>query len=332
MKNQLNEDIFSSSSSSSSSSSPSSSSSSKDAATINVKKKDMNDPTLQKSISSMKGAQVNVIDETSGEGPVKLEYLSDIHDKDTGDISQPFTINGKNYQMCRAINPKKEKVLGVYSIDESGDDNHVIYEVDYFENNIVSGTLPQEKPSTDAPTPVTQDDGPMEAKEMESPSFAGFKHFIVNRKAGKSKKIKNLADLAKAQMTEDEEYMGVNEFKKWIDEKLFGAKKKMMQEDTPTDPTIIASAQKLMDMISQKISPQVIQNIQKNTIAQREVIIAFAKMIGVPNNELNKIINGIRNVTTKGPSTTQNDASTSVSTTTTTPVAESKIIKKKDLK
>src|ERR1044072_529263 len=149
MKNQLNEDIFSSSSSSSSS--PTSSSSSKDAATINVKKKDMNDPTLQKSISSIKGAQVNVIDE-AGEGPVKLDYLSDIHDKSTGDISQPFTINGKNYQMCRAMNPKKEKVLGVYSIDESSDDNHVIYEVDYFENNIVSGSLPVEKPSTDAPT------------------------------------------------------------------------------------------------------------------------------------------------------------------------------------
>lgn len=329
MKNQLNEDIFSSSSSSSSSSSPSSSSSTKnkDAATINVKKKDMTDPTLQKSISSIKGAQVNVIDETT-EGPVKLDYLSDIHDKATGDISQPFTINGKNYQMCRAMNPKKEKVLGVYSIDESSDDNHVIYEVDYFENNIVNGSLPVEKPSTDAPTPVTQDAGPMEA---EKPSFAGFKHFIVNRKSGKSRKIKNLSDLAKAQMTEDEEYMGVNDFKKWIDEMLFGAKKKMMQEDTPTDPTIIASAQKLMDMISQKISPQVIQNIQKNTVAQREVIIAFAKMIGVPANELNKIINGIRSVTTKGPSTTQTDAS-STTTTAAAPVAESKIVKIKDLK
>jgi hypothetical protein len=328
MKNQLNEDIFNSSSSSSSSpSSSSSSSTNKDAATINVKKKDMNDPTLQKSISSMKGAQVNVIDETS-EGPVKLDYLSDLHDKSTGDISQPFTINGKNYQMCRAMNPKKEKVLGVYSIDESSDDNHVIYEVDYFENNIISGT-PAVKPSTDAPTPVTQDAGPMETKESEQPSFAGFKHFIVNRKSGKSRKIKNLSDLAKAQMTEDEEYMGVNDFKKWIDEMLFGAKKKMMQEEAPTDPTIIASSQKLMDMISQRISPQVIQNIQKNTIAQREVIIAFAKMIGVPANELNKIINGIRSVTTKGPSTTQTDAS---STTTATAVAESKIVKKKDLK
>jgi hypothetical protein len=135
-------------------------------------------------------------------------------------------------------------------------------------------------------------------------------------------------------MTEDEEYMGVHQFKKYIDEMLFGARKKMMQEDTPTDPTIIASAQKLMNMIGQKISPQVIKDIQKNPKAQREVILAFAKMIGVPSTELNKIVIGLRDMQTKSTSVTTQDASTSVSTTSST-IAENKVIttiKVKDLK
>jgi len=340
MKNKLSEDIYSSDSSSMTTPATSNS---KNNTTINIKKKDLSDPSVQKNLSQMKGTQVNVIDEESTEEAPKktpqekLEYLSEIKDKETGEISKPFTIDGRNYQMVRAINPKKEKVLGVYSHDESSDDNHVIYSVDYFENNIVKGSLPAEKPSNNAPTPVTQDAGPMEEKKSEEANFAGFKHFIVNKKLGKTRKIKNIADLAKAQMSEDEEYMGMYQFKKYIDEVLFGARKKMMQEDdVPTDTTIIASAQKLMTMIGQKISPQVIKDIQKNTIAQREVILAFAKMIGVPANELNKIVNGLRNMQTKSTSVTSNDASSTVATTTSTStLAENKVIvtiKVKDLK
>jgi hypothetical protein len=336
MKNKLNEDIYSSDSSSMTTTSPAKT----DGTTINIKKKDLSDPSVQKNLSSMKGTQVNVIDEesteTKKEVPEKLEYLSEVKDKESGEISKPFTIDGKNYQMVRAINPKKEKVLGVYSHDESSDDNHVIYSVEYFENNIVNGSLPAEKPSNDTPTPVTQNAAPMEENKPEAANFAGFKHFIVNKKLGKTRKIKNIADLAKANMSEDEEYMGVHQFKKYIDEMLFGARKKMMQEDdTPTPPNILASAQKLIDQITQKISPDVIKNIQQNTIAQREVILAFAKMIGVPANELNKIVNGLRNMQTNSQNVTTSDSSATVSTASSTNLAENKVIttiKVKDLR
>ena len=59
---------------------------------------------------------------------------------------------------------------------------------------------------------------------------------------------------------------------------------------------------------------------------------SFAKMIGVPSNELNKIVNGIRELQTKPKSVTQNDASTTVATSTSATVTESKIVKIKDLK
>lgn len=333
MKNKLNEDIYSSSSSTSSTTPAKT-----DGTTINIKKKDLSDPSVQKNLSSMKGTQVNVIDEESTEekpkkSPERLEYLSEVKDKESGEISKPFTIDGRNYQMVRALNPKKEKVLGVYSHDESDDENHVIYSVEYFENNIVRGSLPVEKPSNDAPTPVSQDAGPMEEKKAADANFAGYKHFIVNRKLGKTRKIKNIADLAKANMSEDEEYMGMHQFKKYIDEMLFGARKKMMQEDdSPTPPNIIASAQKLIDQITQKISPDVFRNIQQNTKAQREVILAFAKMIGVPANELNKIVTGLRDMQTKSQGVTTTDASVS---TTSTSLSENKVIKTikvKDLK
>lgn len=358
-KNNIKEDMSYTSSSSSSmptstSTSTSSSSANKNGTTINLKKKDLSDPTVQSNISKMKGAQVNVLDEEAGDGiPSQLVYLSDVKDAKTGEISKPFTINGKLYQMVRARTPDKKEVMGVYEYDEAGG-NEIVHDMKHFEENIAKGAanpeqLPQENPE-ESPMPVTQDAGhPMEEKAQpkpevkgEKPSFAGFKFFIVNRKNGKSRKFKNVSELARTSMTEDEEYMGLKDFKKYVDEVLFGGRKGVMKEDTPVDPTIVASAQKLMTLIQQKIPGEVIKNIQSNTVAQREVILAFAKMIGVPSNETNKITLGIKALETtsnNAPSVTSQDATISTTVAPAAPVTEGtgsrkviKTIKIKELK
>ena len=271
--------------------------------TLNIKKND-----LTKVMPQLKGddVNVNVVEEVS-EKPKKYQYVSDIVDEN-GELSKPFTINGKNYQMVRALNPKNEKVLGVYSLDEVDEEgNNVIHDVDEFEktiddNQMQTETGVQEPEGPEANT--LNPEGPVaetsdEAK-LEHPSFAGHKHFIVNKKTGKARKFKDISELAKANMTPDEQYMGIKDFKKYVDETLFGAgRKQNLDEVQPTgqesDEEMNVKAKRLMDMIKKKIPQGIIDTIV-TPVAQREVIAAFAEMIGVPRNGLSKLIAGLKDL------------------------------------
>jgi hypothetical protein len=69
--------------------------------------------------------------------PETIKYLSNVIDKNTGDISKPFTISDKKYQMVRGQNHSGEIVMGVYCFDEMGEDgDNIIYPMEYFEENI----------------------------------------------------------------------------------------------------------------------------------------------------------------------------------------------------
>lgn len=249
-------------------------------------------------------------------GALKLEYLSEVMDSETGEISKPFTINGKNYQMVRAITPDRKKVMGVYCMNEMNEDGtNKIYEVGEFEEAIANKHLKKEN-TTESET---------------KPNFEGYKHFIVNKKTGKARKFKSIEELAKAQMGEGEKYMGVKEFKKFVDEALFGAGKKSIvrEEDTNDmgegdEAGMQIKAKKLIDLIQKKIPSQTIQSIKSNKLAQREVIATFAEMIGVPRNGLSQLVGAIKDLAKPGQQQGQE-----------APVNESKklkIIKKKDIK
>lgn len=320
---------------------------------VNIKKKDLSDPKVQKDISNMKNVNVNVVEEELGIKPRKFEYLSEIKDSETGEFSKPFTIAGKNYQMIRALSPDKQKVMAVYSLDETDDDgDNMIYDINEFETNIAKKAVDEEgvvePEGPEASTLNTEDnviDAPADevnpqskADEISNPSFAGFKHFIVNKKSGKARKFKGFEDLAKAQMGEDEQYMGIKDFKKYVDETLFGTSKRAMKEDdtvqqsvTPVQGKLMASAQKLMDIIKSKLQPDTIKNIQQNPLAQEQVILAFAAEIGVPANKLTNIITGIKGMA-KQPSATQPTTTTQQTSTVQQTVSERRIIKVKDLK
>ena len=257
--------------------------------TIFIKSKDLKKPKIMKTIEKAKSDKMDIkIVEGLSESSNKLEYLSEVKDSESGDISQPFTIKDKKYQMVRAINSKKEKVMGVYSFDEKDETgNNVIYGIEEFEQKIVNKKNSKNEK--------------MENESKLNQPFEGYKHFIVNGKTGKARKFKKIEELAKAQMTEDEKYMSVKEFKKYLDETLFGTgKKSSVNEVSPTgketDEEMNVKAQKLMTMIGKRIPPNVINSIKTNKIAQREVIAAFAELIGVPRNGLTQLISGLRDL------------------------------------
>ena len=293
---------------------------------------EMNKTKVKKAIEKAKQDKmdVKIVNESEMNTPMKLEYLSEIKDFETGEVSKPFTIADKKYQMVRAMTPDRQKVMGVYCIDEVDDEgNNIIHDVKHFEENIAKKAIQE--------TGVVEPDGPematlMGLEEKKENSFAGHKHFIVNEKTGKARKFKSIEELAKAKMGEDEKYMGIREFKKFVDEALFGANKRhsMTEVDDVTgnesDVEMNAKAQKLMKIIGKRVPSTVIDTIKTNKVAQREVIAAFAELIGVPRNGLSALITGIKDIA-KGQQQTQGKPAEEPAA-----VTERKIIKVKDIK
>lgn len=190
-----------------------------------------------------------------------IKYLSNVKDAKTGEVSKPFTINGKNYQLVRGIKPSKEIVMAVYCHDDfdvAGE--NIIHPMEYFEENIAKKAIAEggaddfnsmerdlhdkENLAVDEPTPVAKpeikpaqpqpkNDLPFEntTPKNNSLNLGEYKHFIVNKKNGKVRKFKRVEELAKAGMGDDEAYMNLSQFKKHVDEALFGKKNKIVEDE-----------------------------------------------------------------------------------------------------
>jgi hypothetical protein len=312
MKKKLNE-LDTSSSSSSMMPSTSQTTSTNPKGTIFVSTRDLKKPEVTKTIEKAKQNKVDIkIVEGNGDNK-KLKYLSEILDEVTGDVSKPFTISGKNYQMVRALTPDRQKVTGVCSLDDVDEmGKNIIYSIEEFEEKIANKHLKENMPHDDEDDksdvhPAGSSDW---NKNDKMPSFEGFKHFIVNNKTGKARKFKSIEELAKAQMNEDEKYMSVKEFRKYVDETLFGSVKKNVVNEvgltgSETDEDMNIKAQKLIKMINKRIPVAIIDQIKTNKIAQREVIAAFAEMVGVPRNGLAQLIAGLKKLAKTTTASTQ---------------------------
>ena len=256
-----------------------------------------------------------------------IKYLSNVKDTDTGEISKPFTIDGKNYQMVRGVTPSKEIVMGVFCHDDMDEEgNNLIHPVDYFEKNIAN----QIQASIEQPVEA-------QLNQPDSDTFEGYRHYFVNKKTNEVRKFKSIQELVQNQKLEEEDYMGVKEFKQHMNEKLFGTRKKseVLNEIVPTgeesDEEMNIKAKKLMDMISKRIPANVIKTI-KTPVAQREVIAAFAELIGVPRNGLANLLTGLKDLAKKGvekPGSTQQQQPAQQDSTT--PLTEKRKITKKQL-
>lgn len=242
-----------------------------------------------------------------------IKYLSNVKDSNTGEISQPFNIGGKNYQMIRGIHPSGEIGLAVFCHDDMNEiGENVIHPVEYFEENIA-------KPMKEAMGMVGQD-----IQVVDEDTYEGFKHYLVNKKTNEIRKFKTIEEILSCDRSTDEEYMGVSGFKKYMNERLFGARKKKdetLNEVMPTgeesDEEMNIKAKKLMDLIGKRIPQNIIKTIT-TPVAQREVIAAFAELIGVPRNGLGNLISGIKDIS-KQPEITEQ------------PITEKKVISKKSL-
>jgi len=222
-----------------------------------------------------------------------IKYLSNVKDVNTGEVSKPFTIADKNYQMIRGIHPNGEIGMAVYCLDDMDDNgNNIIHSIDEFEQKIA---LPMKETLE------------MEVEKHKNDTYEGFKHYLVNKQTNEVRKFKTIEEMLSCNKMEEEEYMNVGRFKKYTNERLFGASRRKMEtlnEVTPTgeesDEEMNIKAKKLMDMISKRIPKNIIDTI-KTPIAQREVIAAFAEMIGVPRNGLSGLINGLKDISKQEP-------------------------------
>lgn len=279
---------------------------------LNVTKDDLKDPQTTKYLTDLQKTNKNIqvvydkdVNSSSStsmadlfeiDGVIEpqdqatIKYLSNVKDAETGEVSKPFTIADKNYQMVRGMHPNGEVVMAVYCLDDMDDlGNNIIHSIEEFEQKIA---LPMKER--------------LETEELNSEqkhdTYEGYKHYLVNKKTNEVRKFKTIEEILSCNKLDEEEYMGVGNFKKYMNERLFGGSRRKMEslnEVTPTgeesDEEMNIKAKKLMDMIMKKIPRGVIDTI-KNPIAQREVIAAFAEMIGVPRNGLSNLIGGLKDI------------------------------------
>lgn len=269
-----------------------------------------------------------------------IKYLSNVKDANSGEISQPFNIGDKKYQMVRGMNQDKEVILGVYCFDDMNEaGENIIHSMEYFEENIANpmkeqmGMVGQDiqvvekeneydyaaaerdfhdkkeyddlKRGDFADDDVADDNvADDERKAVDEYTYEGFKHYLVNKHTNEVRKFKTIEEILSCNKLSEEDYMGVSEFKKYMNERLFGARKRKdetLNEVTPTgeesDEEMNIKAKKLMELIRKRIPVNIINTI-KTPVAKREVIAAFAELIGVPRNGLSKLIIGLKDLST----------------------------------
>jgi hypothetical protein len=194
---------------------------------------------LPQMIQKLKGQKVNILPVNEMDGVIEpqdratIQYLSNVKHPETGQIAQPFNIADKKYQMVRGITPQKNIVMGVYCFDDMDDNgNNMIYHVDEFESKVAKPMLEMEKLTTE-----NED----KSSQSESLNLGEYKHFIVNEKSGKFKKFKTIPELAATTMLEGEKYMGLYEFKKFFEYRVFGVPKKKSMAKVETQQHVVES-------------------------------------------------------------------------------------------
>jgi hypothetical protein len=302
---------------------------------------------LTQTIKDLKGQEINILpvneinDVIQPQDAATIKYLSNVKDPNTGQITQPFNISDKKYQMVRGITPNKNIVLGVYCFDEINEDgSNMIYNVDEFENKVAKPMLEREKLTNESEEKSSQ---------PESLNLGEYKHFIVNEKNGKFKKFKTIPELAATTMLEDERYMGLREFKKFFETRVFGApKRKELAENEPMQPQV--DIKRDVDVLLTTISrnSNILNKIRKinNPIEKSQFLVKIADLIGLGLPKFAETVRTLKNQAKERtpqsmatqPAATQATATQPAATqpaATQQPVVENVVlrtIKKKDIK
>lgn len=262
--------------------------------------------------------------------PETIKYLSNVKHHDTGEISKPFSISGKNYQMIRGIKPNREIVLAVLCLDDMDEmGNKKIHSVSDFENNIA---LPMKRSLEEK---TLNNDNEKFVDHLNLSDGDGFKHFFVNTNTGDiTAKFKTTKDMVKSgiKLGPDEDYMNDKQLKHFRYKNYF--KNSMNEaEDEDIQGTDVnklkADVKKLCDLISTKFS-RAISRIDK-PIEQVEFLTQMADMIGIPFNKLTSLINNFKDVAKQQKTTASNTSAPVQPSPEEGMVSEKKIINKASL-
>lgn len=259
-----------------------------------------------------------------------IKYLSNVKHHDTGEISKPFSISGKNYQMIRGIKPSREVVLAVLCLDDMDEmGNKKIHSVEDFENNIA---MPMKR-SLEEDT--LNNDNEKFVDHLNLSDGNGFKHFFVNSNTGDiTAKFKSTKDMVKSgiKLGPEEDYMDAKQLKHFRYKKYFKNNMNEAEEEDiqGTDINKLkADVKKLSDLISTKFS-RAISKIDK-PIEQVEFLTQMADMIGIPFNKLTSLINNFKDVAKQQKTTASNTSAPVKPAPEEGMVSETKIINKASL-
>jgi hypothetical protein len=180
--------------------------------------------------------------------------LSNVIDNKTGEVSQPFTIGAQKYQIVRGMGADKQIVMAVFAHTETDDNGeNIIYSIEDFEKNIAIPMREKlELESMNEPNLLGQDIQMIPEKKIATEdTYEGYKHFLANKKTNEVRKFKNIKEMLACNKLDEEEYMGVREFKQYMNERLFGKRKKINELDNesvdgiqPAQPTTDDDTQK----------------------------------------------------------------------------------------
>lgn len=276
--------------------------------------------------------------------PETIKYLSNVKD-DNGEISKPFNIDGKNYQMIRGVLPSNDVVLAVYCLDDVNEaGENIIHPMDYFEENIAKPFKENTQPKNDTneqqgvSVDKINNDNDNFIDYLNLADLAGYKHFFVNVKTGETVgKFKSPKEMAKSgiKLGPDDDYMDATNLKRF----RFGSyfKNNMNEDDTSstsTDstgvnvPKLQADVVKLVDKIKKTFSIY-LSKLDK-PIEQAQFLTTMAQEIGVPLNKLSSMIDQFKDITSTAPKV--QPIAASIPSPQQKPFSnERKIITKKDL-
>lgn len=247
-----------------------------------------------------------------------IKYLSNVKDSNTGEISQPFTIADKNYQMIRGKASTGEVVMAVYchdDIDENGE--NLIHSIEDFENNIATPMKERLEMGSQSVVNNESDDYDYAGEEREHhdrenlmdflnlADLVGYKHFFVNIKTGDvTSKFRNTKEMIKSgiKLGPDEDYMDVKQLKSF---RFGGYFKNDINEETPMDSAegtninkLQSDVKKLTGLIKNKFSVY-LAKLDK-PIEQAQFLSSMATEIGVPLNKLSSLINTFKDIAKDG--------------------------------
>jgi hypothetical protein len=196
--------------------------------------------------------------------PATIKYLSNVIDNKTGEISQPFTIGTQKYQMVRGMGVDKQIVMAVFAHSETDDNGeNIIHSIEDFEKNIA---IPmREKLELECMVEELNLLGAdiQMVPETKETTYEGSRHFFVNEKTKGVRSFKNIKEMLEGGKLDEETYMGLSEFKKHMNKRMFGERRKINElGNEPVDTTQQADATQQGDTTQQSNSgvPQEINN------------------------------------------------------------------------